>query len=227
MKFSLLFATLLVLSTGGGRLATAFATYDNTVVCNTTILPEPFCRGTLYTEGPSIVMLSEDPTDIGYAGRFLWVYSFVRGLPHGYVIDKPLDEVSLVRDLPDGYLLDKPQDQATFAFGPNVEIEMDIDGHSCNITVGNETCNSCQPCGGEVSRWNVDAFSADCTNLKVNETNPFIGAGKMMACEKALPFFYPLEILDGPIALPLNPPVLSAPTTKLRGSSPGLEENIP
>lgn len=186
MKFSLFSSFLLLLATG--RPAGAYVSFDTSVVCDDA--NPGICRGMLYLEGPSPALF-DGSEDIVYVGRFLWNYRFVRGLPEGYMLEG------------------LSTDYGIHEYGPTVEIEMDVDGLKCTITVGDETCNSCEPCGVD-----GDTFSADCTNLQTQHYVANTGAGKLMECEPALPFFYPLEIPEGMDGLPDLPVLTSAPPVK-------------
>ena len=170
MKFSLSFTSLfLVAVTATTRLAEAVNFfYDNTVECDDNI-PE-ICRGYLYVESTQYVRTKDW---LALRGRQLWEYRFVQGLPEGYEVDQWWTEDA--------------------QYGPIVEIEVDVlDPTKCTITVENEICNSCEPCGGPGPDY--DAFSADCTNLQTHTYIPNIGHGKMVECQPTYPFFYPLEI---------------------------------
>ncbi|CAB9518588.1 expressed unknown protein [Seminavis robusta] len=161
---------LLVLFAAVVGTADAAASHDISVECDDST--QEICRGTRYFESPSY-WYGE-----GYVGRYNWEFTFVRGLPEGY------------------FPQSRPLSYGIYEYGPTVTIEMDVDAVNCTITVGNETCASCDVCdlGLFVGEAQNATVSADCSNLQTQFYVPDTGAGKIMECEAVLPFFYPLEI---------------------------------
>ena len=160
MKFSFASALLLLATCS---TAMAFASWDYTVSCDEAT-PE-ICRGEMYFQSPSLAM--PDPFDENpepeYNGKYAWDYTFVRGLQDGYTPE-----------------FTYPIDFGIYAYGPTVEIEMDVDAVHCTVKVGNETCNTCQLC--VLGYWSNEkqnaTFSADCTNLQTQHyvagTGPYL-----------------------------------------------------
>ena len=167
------------------RNAEAATALDPTVKCDPAM--PAICRGSLEVFTPSPAQIDDE---VFYIGGYDWFYSFVRGLPDGYV------------DTYSGY----PSDYGIYNYGPSVHLRMEDDQKTCSVTVGNETCSSCQLCGWEADKQTY-SFSANCTNVQTQDYLPDVGAGKLMECTPILPFFYPLEI---PADLPDLPPPAAA-----------------
>ena len=185
MKFAISYtAAILLLAITKTEAA---ALFDSTVTCDPSS-PSDVCRGALEFYSPSPVMVDKgDGTyETTYSGGWHWFYTFVRGLPDGYVDHSGI-----------GY--------EEYEYGPQIYISLDDAQATCSVTVGEEVCNRCELCslGGWVDGTQSATFTADCTNIE--GTND-VGAGMIVECGSTLPFFYPLElpdpVSDGPTASP-------------------------
>jgi hypothetical protein len=152
----------------------AAASFDPSIVCDPSS-DSDVCRGSLEFYSPSPVMIDDGDGNFHtvYKGGWHWFYSFVRGLPDGYV--------------------DYSGSYGEYEYGPDVYVSMDDDMRSCKITVGTQECNSCERCSFVEPPEEVQnaSFKADCTNI---EATAGAGPGLAVECASTSPFFFPMEI---------------------------------
>ncbi len=145
------------------------------VSSNVTCLPDTnVCIGWGYYTSPSPAQTCEDPEDPNsctttYVGGWSWTYTFVEGLEEGTdVAELDVDEVTAAET------------------GLVIEVRLEDDEETCEITVGNATCDMCSAAECVESSNSTYAVTYDCSNVDMGTMS--------LDCTPLTPIFYPLEI---------------------------------